>query len=97
MTTHALPDLNAIQAVIEAINSPDNCPMANGEQIEEYTPLSYLEHSMAVINAISDHVHSGNIELLAKANPLKVQMLLMDVAHAAEQIANLLENSDVYQ
>lgn len=86
-----LPDLDKLQNDVDAITMADYSPMANGEQIESYNPPSYYEEAMAVINLISDTITSANIDELVEVEPLKVQLLMMELRNQASLIVSMIE------
>lgn len=86
-----LPDLDKLQNDVDHLNHVFHDPMANGEQIEGYNPPSYYEEAIAVVNLISDTITSANIDKLVEAEPLKVQLLMMELRNQASLIVSMIE------
>ena len=77
---------------MDDIEHADHWPMANGEQVEDANGYpSYISELMAVINTASDEIISANIDDLAEADPLTVQLIMQKVKASAAAIIDVLE------
>lgn len=91
-TTLNNSNLSAVLNCMDDIEHADHWPVANGEQVEDPNGYpSYISELMAVINTASDEITSANIDKLAEADPLTVQLIMQKVKASAAAVIDVLE------